>query len=355
MNPGETTSEPTYVVESDYFRTGQVSDIDLSVTPKGLSRRVLRCELIDNPKNKQHSVKACVVHQKRKSVDDAWQDLDGTSLQNTTVLAPSKFPLDSAETWQLFDHLRNLYDIGADGIQRGRVVVQLSNAEEVIRTDSSRADVIRRILDAEHGEEVWDLLVQLQPDLAAKLTSALRFQRRTLAVEEFERRINQKLPEDDWKAFLKKHAWMFGGSIVKVIDEPRLDIKNTTDIPFEVEGGFMDIVELKRPDSPFWASRGGAVALYRDKYPVPAYELQGAIAQAANYILQAEKQVSDTDFVQLHGVVPLKPRGLVVHGRSDGWTDTEWRAFRLLNDNLHGIQVMTFDHLLAQARRTVRL
>lgn len=29
----------------------------------------------------------------------------------------------------------------------------------------------------------------------------------------------------------------------------------------------------------------------------------------------------------------------------------EWEAFRLLNDQLHTVQVMTFDHLLRQAER----
>jgi hypothetical protein len=57
-----------------------------------------------------------------------------------------------------------------------------------------------------------------------------------------------------------------------------LDIKNTADLP-EVEAGFMDIVELKRPDLEFWTrTKAGALYQYRGKYPIPSYELQGAIA-----------------------------------------------------------------------------
>src|SRR5205807_1916851 len=130
---------------------------------KGLSRKVLRAELVDNPKDRKQSVRACVVHQKRASTNDAWQDLTGPTLTNTSVKEPSKFPLDSKETWELYGHLTDLYEIGADGIQRGRVVVQLHNQDEVIRADRGRAEIIRKLLQADHGGEVWDLLVKLQP------------------------------------------------------------------------------------------------------------------------------------------------------------------------------------------------
>ena len=118
----------------------------------------------------------------------------------------------------------------------------------------------------------------------------------------------------------------------------------------------MDIVELKRPDLPFWLTTSSRQPyLYRRKFLLPHHELQGAIAQTQHYILQAEKHVADTDFHETHGVTPLKPRGLVVHGRSNAWGPREWTAFRLLNDGLHGVQVMTFDHLLAQAKRAITL
>ena len=333
-----------------------MNDIELSRSGKGLSRKVLRSQLVDNPKDSRCAVRATLVHQRRKTATDEWLDIPGPTLTNTTVKDVAKFPLDSAETWKLMGHLSDLYDIGTDGIQRGRVVVELHNQDEVIKTDAARAEIIRKLLTADHGGQVWDLLVQLQPDLADKLAAALRHQQRAAAVQKFEQNIGKVRPEDKWKAFLRRHIWMFGGSNVQIIDESRIDIDNTADMPFEVDGGFMDIVELKRPDFQFWTlTTAKSTYLYRAKYPVPHYELQGAIAQTAGYILQAEKHVSDSDFFSTHGVKPLKPRGLVVYGRSVEWTDVEWTAFRLLNDNLHGIQVITFDHLLAQARRAVNL
>jgi hypothetical protein len=346
----------TYKLKSTSNVTSEVEDIQISESPQGLARKVLRAIVIKNVQHSENVVKACIVHQKRRSVNDDWDDLDGPTLAQTTPLTPSKLQLDSAETHAMFDHLADLYEIGKDGAPRGRAVIQLAEADEVIQTDASRAEIIRKLLESNHGEEVWELLLKLEPDLAQKLAAALLYDQRKQAVEAFEQEIDQMHVEDYWKQFLKKNSWMFGGSNVAVIDEARIDIKTIADIPFEVEGGFMDVVELKRPDSAFWADKkGGEHWRYRGKYLVPHAELRGAIAQTSDYILQAEKHVSNTDFLKTHGVNPLKPRGLVVHGRSHTWGDEEWSAFRLLNDNLHGIQVMTFDHLLAQARRAVDL
>jgi hypothetical protein len=56
--------------------------------------------------------------------------------------------------------------------------------------------------------------------------------------------------------------------------------------------------------------------------------LQGAIAQTTKYILQAEKKVDSAEYIKDHGgIVPLKPRGLVIQGRSDDWTREEWNRF----------------------------
>ena len=161
--------------------------------------------------------------------------------------------------------------------------------------------------------------------------------------------------ESYWKEFLKANKWIFGSSYIDIIQEDRLDTHHYTDIPFVVEGGFMDIVELKKPSFPFWTlDKNGSIFLYRGKFPVAHPQLQGAIAQLSGYILQAEKQVDSADFSRDHNdVIPLKPRGIVVHGRSNIWSQDHWQAFRLLNDELHGIQVITFDHLLQRARKSL--
>lgn len=245
-------SDGTYRIESTSNVSSVVEDIQISETPKGLGRKVLRAEVIKNLRHLDNAVKVCIVHQRRSSVDDPWEDLDRPTLAQTKPLIPSKLQLDSTETRTLFGHLGNLYEIGRDGIPRGKAVIQLADADEVIRTDVSRAEIIEKLLDSNHGEEVWELLLQLEPGLAQKLATALIFDRRTHAVDSFEEEIEQVHDEEYWKRFLKENSWMLGGGNVAVLDEARIDIKSIADLPFKVDGGFMDIVELKRPDSPFW-------------------------------------------------------------------------------------------------------
>jgi hypothetical protein len=346
----------SYQVDSKFHLTGQVSDIELSTSSNGLTRKVLRAEIVENPKESTNSVRASLVHQKRKHVEDLWEDVAGTDLKQTQVNRPSKFTLDSAETRVAFEHLVNLYEIGKGGVNPGKEVIRMTDPGEWLRVGRQRADLIRQLIVSGHEQEVWDILAELKPDLTRSLSVALLHKKRSAAVAEFEEALTETRDENFWKKLLRANEWMFGGANVRIVQESRLDIQNIADIPFEVAGGFMDIVELKRPDLPFWAqSSTGGDFHYRNKFLLPHHELQGAISQTFNYILQAEKQVANTDFIRAHGVVPLKPRGLVVHGRSSTWTQEQWDAFRVLNDGLHGVQVMTFDHLLEQARRSLHV
>ena len=54
-------------------------------------------------------------------------------------------------------------------------------------------------------------------------------------------------------------------------------------------------------------------------------------------------------------MVAYHPRATIVIGRSHGWTDEQQRALHGLNRRLHGISVMTYDHLLAQGERLIEM
>jgi len=268
----------------------------------------------------------------------------------------AKFQLDTTETEKLLNHLLNLYEIGKDGVRPGLQVLRIANEEEVIRTDAGRARIIRKLLAGDFGEEIWDFLSQEKPDLARQLTAGQVVREREEILDEFQIRLAQELNENDWKRFFKTHTWLLGSSNVHLIDESRLDIYHDTDIPFEVDGGFLDLVELKLPNTVFWTQTRDGTFLYRNKFPVPSAFVMGAVMQTTGYILQAEKNVDSEDFRQAHGgVKPLKPQGLVIIGRSHQWGEKEWQAYRLLNDELHGVQVITYDILLSRARKSVEL
>lgn len=343
-----------YHMRSTSLSSSKIEDISLSESESGLTRKILRSEIVDHPTDKEKCVKFAVVHQRRAKGQD-WSDLGGKSLAQLRAGEAAKMQLDTRETRALLDHLLNLYKIGSGGVRPGLTVLQLANEDEVIRTDRGRARLIRKLIDGEFGDEIWSLLAELNPGLASRLSMSQVYQDRMVILDEFQRALELDYNEEYWKRFLKGNKWIFGASYVEILEEDRIDIHHHTDIPFAVEGGFMDIIELKKPSFPFWAvTNRGTDFLYRGKFLVPHSELRGAIAQLSGYILQAEKQVDSSDYIQDHqGVVPLKPRGVVVHGRSNNWTKDHWYAFRLLNDELHGVQVITFDHLLERAKKSL--
>ena len=233
----------------------------------------------------------------------------------------------------------------------------IANEDDVIKTNAGRAHIINKLLEAHHSEEIWRAMTDQNPPLAAKLSLAYVYAGRESVVREFAENIGEKMPEEYWQKLLEKNRWIFGNNYVGIGGERRINIKSTVDHPLITEDGFLEIVETKRPDFPFWKLKvDGSPFLYRDKYLVPYEELQNAIVQGENYIMEAELEVDREEYLKNHsGIVPLKPRCLIVHGRSQGWGKNERVAFRIMNDSLHGVSVITFDHLLARAEQVLEL
>lgn len=321
-----------------------------------LVRRSIKFSIVKDHRDpdKFVGVHAEVLYQKRKSQKDPWpsQTID---LSKVPKGFGFKFSLDSAQTYELAQALQDVYPIGKEKLSTGkRTVVLGMGKDDIVITDKNKADVLRQLSTQLTEADLSGLIRKNISALPADLAIARIYHDRRARLQEFKAALSQDRDERYWQQFLQTNSWMFGTSCVEILPERRLGIHHTADFPIKTEGGFMDIVEIKRPGLPFWTqAKGGATNYkYRGKYLIPYPELQGALAQTSKYILQAEKGVDSQDYIDAHGgVVPLKPRGLIVHGRSVGWRVQEWESFRLLNDELHTVQVITFDHLYKQAER----
>ncbi len=320
-----------------------------------LTRRAVKLTLLKDHTDLQKfvGVHAEVLYQKRKNQKEPWP-AKTVNLTNVPADLGLKFSLDSIQTYELSQILQDAYPMGNERINSGkRTVVRGANKDELVITDKNKVEALRQLSEVLTEDDInkWvkDHLHALSTDLAI----ARIYHERKAKIEDFKKGLERNEDENFWQKFLKENDWIFGSACVEIIKERRLGIHHTTDFPIKAYGGFMDIAEIKRPGLAFWTmSAKGGHYKYRGKFLTPNPELQGAIAQTTSYILQAEKSVNDKEFIDDHqGVVPLKPRGLVIHGRSNKWGEEEWKAFRLLNDELHNIQILTFDHLLQQAER----
>jgi hypothetical protein len=112
------------------------------------------------------------------------------------------------------------------------------------------------------------------------LIAGLQSQARLKAVNEFEMMLNQNLLEKDWQSWFTNNDWVLGSEFVRILEERDIDTDNIADYLMEAYDGFLDIIEIKRPDRKlkFWAD-----ALDHDNY-VPSADLIKAITQATKYL-----------------------------------------------------------------------
>lgn len=320
-----------------------------------LTRRAVKLSFIKShtDPDKFVGVHAEVLFQKRKNQKEPWP----ARFVNLTKVPSDfgfKFALDSAQTYELAQALQDAYPIGSEKISSGkRTVLRGIGKDELVITDKNKVEALQQLSKVLTEEDINKWVKENLHALSADLALARLYHERKAKVEEFKKALERDEDENFWQKFLKENDWMFGTACVEILSERRLGIHHTTDFPLKTHGGFMDIVEIKRPGLSFWTmAKSGGHYKYRNKFLIPHPELQGALAQTTKYILQAEKKVNDKEYIDDHdGVIPLKPRGIVVHGRSNKWGEEEWEAFRLLNDEMHNVQILTFDHLLAQADR----
>jgi hypothetical protein len=226
---------------------------------------------------------------------------------------------------------------------------------------NNRASItmLEQILTSKKNQEViFDLFKEHYPELDEKILTYKLVEKHKAALIEFSASLSDKskLERNFWQSFLEKNKWMFGLSYVLPLNEKRLDINNTADYLFQSDDGFVDIIEIKHPHHPFWQKNSkGEYIKYRDYLQI-SDELKGCITQSVNYIFQLEKKFCDIDWQRANGCeAPVKPTCTVIIGRSNDWGIEEKTAFRLLNDSLHGVRVITFDHLYDRADRLLKI
>lgn len=160
--------------------------------------------------------------------------------------------------------------------------------------------------------------------------------------------LEQDLIEQKWQEWFKKNDWVLGSEFVRILDEREIDTANITDYLMQAYDGFLDIIEIKRPegDLKFWADRQD-----HGNY-VPSSDLTKAITQATKYIYEVEREANSVKFLEKVGnIKTIKPRCILIFGRSADWNNDQREAYRILNSSYHNLTIMTYDHVLSRAKR----
>lgn len=168
------------------------------------------------------------------------------------------------------------------------------------------------------------------------------------ALIDFERNLGETLPESFWQNWFTENKWVLGSDFAKIIDERNIDTENIADYIMRAFDGFVDLVEIKKPNGlQFWSATKD-----HNNY-VPSTDLVKAITQCLNYIYAIEREANSAKFIEKTKSKVIKPRCILIFGRSNDWNDEQREAYRILNASYNQISILTYDQLLDRAKNVL--
>lgn len=263
--------------------------------------------------------------------------------QLETLVPKSELTLTNDEFKSLVDFLQESYEPFRIGV---KAFIPLDQPFDVENTNQ-----IKALFSLPNKTEVIKFILNNNV-IPSDLVLGLRHSQRLKAIDKFENMLNKGLLEAAWQKWFQSNSWVLGSQFVRILDERSIDTENISDFLMEAYDGFLDIVEIKRPNGvlQFWAS-----APDHGNY-VPSTELIKAVTQASRYIYEVEREANSIKFLEkVGGVKTVKPRCILIFGRSNNWNPAQIEAYRILNANYHNLTILTYDHVLARARRMVNI
>lgn len=191
---------------------------------------------------------------------------------------------------------------------------------------------------------------ELTSELSVALRGALRLSEMRSAMAELHSNlIRGEAGEQTYQEWCEKHCWAFGNAYV--VRDPVRAISTGDNLDLLLPGviaGYRDLVELKRPDMDVLKYDTAHKNFYFSS------DVSKAIGQCHRY-LDMLHEAAKNGLLDHKEVVAYHPRATIVIGRSHDWDEAKQRALHGLNRRMHGITVMTYDHLLAQGERLVEM
>ena len=186
--------------------------------------------------------------------------------------------------------------------------------------------------------------------LTYNLSVAITAAERNNAISEFESAIDTEPTESFWQEWFSRNKWVLGSEYLNILPDRDIDTRDIADYLMRSIDGFLDIVEIKRPDLTFWAGPDSHGNYY------PSSQLTMAISQCLNYLYRIELQSNSVEFTErVDGTKTVKPQCMLVFGRSDDWGEDKLKALRILNAAHHQLHIITYDQLLLRAKQLLGL
>ena len=255
----------------------------------------------------------------------------------------SELTLGGEEFQALLDFLHENYEPFKLGIKKYIPIDEKLDLENI--------NHLKAIFDNKDKHKVLDFIAKnnILPD---ELIPGIQYIARVKAINKFEEMLKENLSEHDWQRWFKDNDWVLGSEFVRILDERGIDTDNIADYLMQAYDGFVDIIEIKKPSSDinFWHS-----VKDHNNY-TPSQDLIKAITQSTKYIYEVEREANSIKFLERVGQVKtIKPRCVLIFGRSDNWDDSQKEGYRILNSSYHNLTILTYDHVLSRAKRILQI
>lgn len=259
--------------------------------------------------------------------------------------------LSETSSLQLVKYLQTHLPLAAQSETGEFILIRVANGEANL-TGHDPQELVGALTKVLSQSELLGHLssTELTHELSTALRGSIRLSEMRSAVAELRSNLTRgEAVEQTYQAWCEKHCWAFGNAYV-VRDEVRgITTGDNLDLMLpSVIAGYRDIVELKRPDKDVLVYD----AAHKNHYF--SAEVSRAIGQCHRY-LDLLHEAARHGLLDHKEVVAYHPRATIVIGRSNEWSDEQQRALHGLNQRMHGISVMTYDHLLAQGERLIEM
>lgn len=216
--------------------------------------------------------------------------------------------------------------------------------------EKETAGAVKRLFNHPKRSDLIEFIVT-HDIIPEHLILALHHKRRLEAIEQFEQMMASNITESPWQKWFEENSWVLGTEFVRILEERAIDTRNISDFLMQAYDGFLDIVEIKRPEGElrFWSNK-----LDHGNY-IPSNDLIKAITQASTYLYEVEREANSVKFLErVENVKTVKPRCVLIFGRSCTWDTSQKEAYRILNSNYHNLTILTYDHVLGRAKRLLK-
>jgi hypothetical protein len=217
---------------------------------------------------------------------------------------------------------------------------------EFIAADEDAAKLFSKVRDLGISDEEVVIKLSESGILTENLVVAITAAKRNDAVREFEEAIDTQPQESFWQEWFNKNKWVLGSEYLNILPERDIDVNDIADYLVRSIDGFLDVVEIKKPNLAFWTKPDSHGNL------CPTASLTAAITQCLNYLYRIELQSNSVDFFErVDGTKTVKPQCMLVYGRSNDWGEDEYKALRILHAAYHQLHIITYDQLLIRAKQ----